>query len=179
MPSDDYESRIASCLSTLGIPHELIRDRSLPLHAEAVELEIVAVGIDGREHRLMPAAACPWRDLQMAAASADVSLTVVSAYRSIERQAEIIRGKIAAGLPFDVIFCASAPPGYSEHHTGRAIDVTTPGVEPLHEAFEDTVAFAWLSENAGKFCFSRSYPRNNQYGFMYEPWHWCYGRPEV
>jgi len=74
----------------------------------------------------------------------------------------------------EVIFCASAPPGYSEHHSGRALDVTTPGATPLQEEFEGTPAFAWLSKNAASFGFALSYPRGNRHGFMYEPWHWCY-----
>ncbi|HEX7650108.1 MAG TPA: D-alanyl-D-alanine carboxypeptidase family protein, partial [Noviherbaspirillum sp.] len=27
---------------------------------------------------------------------------------------------------------------------------------------------------AGRFGFTLSYPRGNTYGFIYEPWHWCY-----
>ena len=172
--SPDYAARVGACLGSLGISGEAIRNRSLPLQVEAVELEIIAVGENGREHRLVPVAARAWQEMQRAAAVDDVSLIVVSAFRSLERQAEIVRGKIAAGLPLDVIFCASAPPGYSEHHTGRALDIATPGVEPLEEAFDATEAFAWLAANAAPFGFTLSYPRGNRHGFMYEPWHWFF-----
>ena len=67
----------------------------------------------------------------------------------------------------------SAAPGYSEHHTGRAVDIATPGSRPLTEEFEDSAAFHWLNENAADFGFSMSYPRDNRYGFIYEPWHWA------
>ena len=41
-----------------------------------------------------------------------------------------------------------AAPGYSEHHTGRAVDLTTPACDPLAEEFENTQAFDWLHLNA-------------------------------
>ena len=68
----------------------------------------------------------------------------------------------------------SAAPGYSEHHTGRAIDITTPGTQPLEPAFETTPAFEWLTGSAHEFGFRMSYPRNNRHGIAYEPWHWAW-----
>ena len=69
----------------------------------------------------------------------------------------------------------NALPGESEHHTGMAIDLTTGDEkEVLTESFEKTYAFEWLTENAYKYGFKLSFPRNNDYGFVYEPWHWCY-----
>ncbi len=67
-----------------------------------------------------------------------------------------------------------APPGFSEHHTGNAIDIGTYRIENLQEEFESTKAFNSLKENAHLFNFYMSYPKYNQYGFIYEPWHWCY-----
>ena len=68
----------------------------------------------------------------------------------------------------------NAAPGYSEHHTGRAVDLTTPGTPPLLEAFERTAAFAWLERHAARFGFVMTYPRNNPLGVIYEPWHWTF-----
>jgi LAS superfamily LD-carboxypeptidase LdcB len=42
----------------------------------------------------------------------------------------------------------------------------------LNEAFEKTQAFEWLIENATRFNFRLSYPRKNNMGIVYEPWHW-------
>ena len=43
----------------------------------------------------------------------------------------------------------SAPPGYSEHHTGYAVDISTPELgDELSVAFERTAAFRWLAANA-------------------------------
>ena len=67
-----------------------------------------------------------------------------------------------------------AAPGFSEHHTGLAIDITTAGCTAGCEDFEKTSAFEWLVANAGKFSFKMSYPLNNPWGFVYEPWHWAF-----
>jgi predicted acetyltransferase len=77
------------------------------------------------------------------------------------------------------ILCVSAPPGYSEHHSGRAIDLTTDGVQPLEQEFEHTNAFRWLSANAGRFGFTLSFPPSNRYGYAYEPWHWYFEAPNT
>jgi D-alanyl-D-alanine carboxypeptidase len=53
------------------------------------------------------------------------------------------------------------------------------GVRSLELEFERTEAFRWLSQNAGRFGFSLSFPRDNRYGYMYEPWHWCFNQASV
>lgn len=170
----DYLARVQGILEELGVPREVCAARALPVHEEARELELVEVGENGREYLLIPPAAAAWRALRAAAEADGVALKIVSAFRSVERQADIVRDKLARGLAFDAIFSASAPPGYSEHHTGRALDLGIPGAAPLEEDFEDTAAFRWLSANAGRFGFVLSYPRDNPDGYVYEPWHWCY-----
>ena len=72
------------------------------------------------------------------------------------------------------ILRVSAAPGYSEHHSGRALDITTPGYAALEEEFELSPAFAWLKKHAKTFRFRLSYPRRNTHGIAYEPWHWCW-----
>ena len=167
--------RVESILASLGIPSETIAARSLVAFPEAAELVIAEVGEAGREHLLVPAAARAWGALREAALADGVVIRIVSAFRSVERQAEIVRAKLARGQSIDEILRVSAPPGYSEHHTGRAVDVTTDGARPLELEFEDTEAFGWLSGNAARFGFRMSYPPQNPYGYMYEPWHWCFG----
>ena len=72
----------------------------------------------------------------------------------------------------DEILTVNAAPGFSEHHTGNAVDIATPGSRPLTEEFEATPAFEWLSANAENYGFSMTYERDNPWGFIYEPWHW-------
>ena len=174
LDSGTYRQRVSECLASLGVPSEVIFRRGLPFQFEAADLEVIATTPSGREHQATPATAKAWRALQAAAQSDGIELSVVSAFRSLERQADIVRGKLAAGLPWESIFCASAPPGYSEHHTGRAIDMTTPGFEPLQPVFEESDGFDWLVAHASEYGFHLSYPKNNALGFIYEPWHWCF-----
>ncbi|MGB5592574.1 MAG: M15 family metallopeptidase [Crocosphaera sp.] len=70
----------------------------------------------------------------------------------------------------------SAPPNYSEHHTGYAVDIGDGKVPAtnLSENFEQTPAFRWLENNAAKYSFELSFPPNNTQGISYEPWHWRY-----
>lgn len=174
MQLQEYEFRIGAVLDALAIPIDLIARKRLPIYIEAVELAVVETDAQGKEYLLVPAAAQAWRALRQAAREDNVMLEIVSAFRSIERQVEIIRAKQARGMGLEQILTLSAPPGYSEHHTGRAVDINTPGCEPTEEPFENTDAFRWLSRNAGRFGYSLSYPRGNDLGFIYEPWHWCY-----
>lgn len=165
---------IRSLLRTLGISTDLIAARSLALHPEAQELVVAETGEDGKEHRLVPEAAAKWREMRAAALSDGVTLKIISAFRGVDRQAEIIRSKLDQGLSLSAILCTSAPPGFSEHHSGRAIDVSTEGEGALEPEFAGTAAYRWLSGNAGKFGFVLSFPADNPYGYAFEPWHWCY-----
>ena len=112
-----------------------------------------------------------------AAARDGVELQVVSAYRSVDYQAGIIRRKLENGQGIDEILRVSAAPGFSEHHTGRALDLTTPGCAVLEEDFEHSAAFTWLAAHAGEFGFTLSFPRGNPHRVAFEPWHWAWGKP--
>ncbi|MEM7792211.1 MAG: M15 family metallopeptidase [Verrucomicrobiota bacterium] len=142
----------------------------LPPIPEAKEL--VPVVDRKKEFLLHPITAAAWHLLKDAAKSKGIDLRLVSAFRSIKRQNEIIEGKRKKGIPDCEIFKVSAPAGFSEHHSGRAIDLSTDGYTALEEEFESSAAFEWLKENASSFGFTLSYPRNNQYGIAYQPWHW-------
>ena len=96
----------------------------------------------------------------------------LSGFRTFDYQAELIRKKLAGGQEIGEILRVNAAPGFSQHHTGNAIDIATPGSRPLTEEFEHSPAFRWLTGNAGRFGFSMTYPKDNSAGFIYEPWHW-------
>lgn len=158
----------------LGVDKDLVAARSLPRFAEATELVVADIDAKGRVHRLAPEATRAWRAMRAAAEAAGVEIFIVSAFRGIGRQAEIIERKLRAGQPISQILEVSAPPGCSEHHTGCAVDVGCPDSKPMEPEFEITRAFQWLCENAGQFGFDLSFPRGNVWGYQYEPWHWCY-----
>jgi zinc D-Ala-D-Ala carboxypeptidase len=161
-------------LIDLGISPEIVANRQLFQYEEAESLELAEVGNDNREHFLIREAATAWRQLKDSAEKDGETIIIISAFRSVSHQAEIIRDKIKGGMDIDEILSVCAPPGFSEHHTGRALDISTPGVENLSEDFENSTAFEWLDKNARKFNYFLSYPRGNPFGYKYEPWHWCY-----
>jgi zinc D-Ala-D-Ala carboxypeptidase len=166
--------RLVALNAALGISTALIAARGLRGCEEARRLEIADVGADGKDHRLIPVAAEAWRKLKAAALGDGVSLFIVSAFRSIDRQTEIVCRKLEQGMAIEDILKVCAPPGYSEHHTGRAIDLSAPGSRALEVEFELSTAYAWLSSRAAEFGYYLSYPVGNNSGYQYEPWHWCY-----
>jgi D-alanyl-D-alanine carboxypeptidase len=158
----------------LGVPADYALRRALPLQSEARELVSIGRDLFGRPQRLVPGAARAWRRMRRAARRDGIELFVVSAFRSVEYQAEVIRAKLAGGRSIEDVLSANAAPGFSEHHTGRALDLASAGCPPLEESFEMTAAYAWLDANAGRFGFRLSYPRDNPWGIVYEPWHWAW-----
>jgi len=163
-----------SHLSVLGISLEALQSRNLCEFPEAIKLEMIEIGEDGREHLLIPSAACAWRKLKAAAAADNIIISIASAFRSVERQVAIVQHKLDSGMSIEDVLKICAPPGYSEHHSGRAVDVTTPVHRLLDEQFAQTDAYVWLEINAKRFGYYLSYPEGNHWGFQYEPWHWCY-----
>jgi zinc D-Ala-D-Ala carboxypeptidase len=168
------DQKIPEALDMLGISLELIARKGLQFHPEAQELHVAEIDLNGKEYFLIPEAVRAWHHLREAARQDRVVVEIVSAFRSVERQIDIIRAKLDRGMPIETILTLSAPPGYSEHHTGRAVDINTPGCVPTEEPFEHTEAFRWLQAHASRFGFYLSYPRGNTSGFIYEPWHWCF-----
>ena len=116
-----------------------------------------------------------FKEMQFMAAQRGISLQLLSGYRSINLQRDIfyenksIRNQTAVERSRD-----SAPPGYSEHSTGYAIDVGDGNYPDTHfeVEFEQTPAFKWMKRFASKYHFVLSFPPNNKQGVTYEPWHW-------
>ena len=107
---------------------------------------------------------------------------VSSSYRSYDRQKKIVDDYIAYqmseySLSYEsakkIVLKTSAEPGHSEHQTGLSVDFVQ-GTTSLTKNFENSTAFAWLSENAHKFGFILRYPENKTdiTGYDYEPWHY-------
>jgi D-alanyl-D-alanine carboxypeptidase len=169
-------SALSKLHASLGLPADYATRRRLTPQSEPGLHTLVTIAHtdDDRPIQLTPAAAAAWAGMHLAARAAGLTLIPVSGFRSIARQAEIIRAHLAAGRALEEILTLVAAPGYSEHHTGRAVDITAPDDPPLAEGFALTSAFAWLSNHAPSFGFHLSFPRNNPHGIAYEPWHWCW-----
>lgn len=167
--------RIAARLERLGLDDRYATRTGLPLVAEPSRLAFAGFDRYRRALWLDADAARAWRCMQSAAQRDGIALDAISGYRSHDYQLGIVDRKLARGLTLDAILEVNAAPGYSEHHSGRALDIGAPGQPPAEESFERTTAFAWLRQHAHAYGFTLSYPRDNPHGIVYEPWHWCHG----
>ena len=125
--------------------------------------------------RLREAAAIAFDQMALDASYDGVSLIALSGFRTKDEQDALFfevkkeRNQIASKRAE-----VSAPPGYSEHHTGFAVDIgdaNEPGTH-VEVEFGETEAFSWLSRNAARYSFELSFPDGNDQGVSYEPWHW-------
>jgi len=158
----------------LGVPRDYGRTRLMTAVREPRDLAFIGTDVHDRPQWLATRAARAFARMREAAREDRVTLDIVSAFRSADYQLGILRGKRERGLSIAEILRVSAAPGYSEHHSGRAVDITTPGYAALEEEFENSNAFKWLRRHANRFGFALSYPRGNRHGIAYEPWHWCW-----
>ena len=170
----DLAGRAHDALRSLGADPSLIERRKLPLYADAEHLVVADMARRGRAHLATPPAAVAWQAMRHAAELQQIRLIAISAYRGFDYQFRLIRRRLDQGLLLDEVLRLLAPAGCSEHHTGRAFDIGTPGCEPASEAFANTAAFEWLQLHAARFGFSMSFPPDNAVGYRYEPWHWCW-----
>lgn len=143
-------------------------------YPEAPASDLVAVTPDGAV-KLRSSAAAKYQEMVNAAAADGIYFAPISGFRSVAEQQHVFFDVKAerrqnASKRAEV----SAPPGYSEHHTGYAIDLGdgTSSDTNLSQSFENTAAFKWLEANAATFSFELSFPKNNRQGVSYEPWHW-------
>lgn len=108
------------------------------------------------------------------AALADgVQLYVTSGYRDYADQEEVFTSYLTEGGE-DYALVYAAKPGYSEHQTGRALDIFTPGM--TLKSFAGTKGANWLANEAYKYGFILRYPEDkvNLTGYEFEPWHYRY-----
>ena len=104
----------------------------------------------------------------------NINLEIISGYRSSKYQIEIFKCKFKdKNNPTEdelkKRLSVSAPSGFSEHHTGLAIDINS-----VEDDFAGTQEAIWLEKNAPKYGFELSFPIDNIQGLSYEPWHWRY-----
>lgn len=114
-----------------------------------------------------------------AAEKEDVWFWVASGYRSVEEQEEVLARAIEenrkAGMgkreAEEDALRTIARPGYSEHHTGLAIDLNE-----VSDAFEKTKAYAWLREHSADYGFIERYQAEKAAitGIDKESWHYRY-----
>lgn len=155
-----------------GEPFLLInRDHALPddYPLELVELEGFQVARDCAGDLLAMLQACR---------AAGYQCDINSAYRDIDFQQMLWDNRynnyIAQGYSTtdaaDLTAQYVLPAGYSEHHTGLAVDIT--GSQEM---------YSWLEQHAPEYGFILRYPEDKTQwtGVTYEPWHFRYVGQEL
>ena len=145
-------------------------------YPEALPKDLQPINSD-RRFKLRKAAARQFDAMSVSARASGVVLVPISGFRTVKDQQHLFfdvkaqRGQTAIKRAE-----VSAPPGYSEHHTGYAVDIgdsRSPATN-LSTNFDKTRAYKWLSINAARYSFELSFAKNNRQGVSYEPWHWRY-----
>lgn len=126
---------------------------------------------EGTRVYVTPATRTAFIRMAAAAKKDSILLKADSGYRSAAFQRRIIRRRMAEGRTFDQVCQFVAPPGYSQHQTGRALDLV-----PSEAVFANTPTYAWLKKHAGKYGFVESIPKPPKNGgdWYWEAWHWYY-----
>ncbi|MFS1018331.1 M15 family metallopeptidase [Enterococcus casseliflavus] len=136
-----------------------------------------------------------YEKLADAAKAAGHPLAMVSAYRSVAYQEEIFNANVNTLMSqghtkeeaIRITKLTFTEPGYSEHHTGLAVDVVDQDWyqnhtgELLNEGFGDTEGGKWLQAHAREYGFIIRYPKGKHAitQIDYEPWHLRYVGVEV
>ena len=102
-----------------------------------------------------------------------ISLAGVSAYRSFSTQ-KVVFDKYVKQDGLEKAKTYSAVPGFSEHETGLAIDVSgLSGKCAAEDCFGGTKEADWLAKHAWEYGYIIRYPKGKESitGYQYEPWH--------
>lgn len=108
-------------------------------------------------------------DLLQDAKDDGIDLLILSGFRSFDEQMSL-KNAYTTNYGFGAN-AFSADQGYSEHQLGTTIDFTTAELGGSLVGFDQTEAYIWLQQNAHKYGFIISYPKENAY-YTFEPWHW-------
>lgn len=131
-----------------------------------------APGNEDKNH-MRPTAAKALESMFATAKQDGITLNAVSGYRSYKTQQGLFNYYVKVqGLATAEKF--SAHPGQSEHQTGLAMDVSSPGYhDQLEDGFGDTPAGKWLAAHCADYGFIIRYPKGKEKitGYAYEPWH--------
>ena len=171
------QPRAAVCTETFtlrGDPHPVparwcglaIEPASLPSVGDLARLP-ADLSFEGYGIYLVPRARDAFVRMAKRAARDGIRLRVDSGYRSRSYQASLLLRRIEDGRDLREVLRFIAPPGYSEHEAGRAVDLV-----PSDPEFARGPAHEWLRRHAGSFGFRESYPLREGADAAWEPWHW-------
>lgn len=167
----------AVCTETftlLGDPHpvparwcgQVIEPASLPSAVDLVRVP-ADFSFEGYRIYLAPRARDAFVRMAEQATRDGIRLRIDSGYRSRSYQASLLLRRIEEGQDLREVLRVIAPPGYSEHETGRAVDLV-----PSDPEFAREPTYEWLRRHAGSFGFRETYPLREGTDAPWEPWHW-------
>ncbi len=121
-------------------------------------------------HLLRKEAGDAYVKMRNAASRDGYSMVVVSGYRTVDYQRNLYNSYLQTDS-LEEVDRYSARAGFSEHHTGMALDLF--GSSPGLNEFENTPEYKWLLENGYKYGFIIRYWTDiEKYtGYKNEPWH--------
>ncbi|MGI5893566.1 MAG: M15 family metallopeptidase [Candidatus Merdivicinus sp.] len=100
---------------------------------------------------------------------------IISGWRGVDKQDTLYQDDLLeTGQNSSTLV---AKPGYSEHHTGLALDLgLLPEIEGVGRSYDGQGAYSWINENCGEYGFILRYPEDKmaETGIEYEPWHFRY-----
>ncbi|MEN9956317.1 MAG: hypothetical protein RLY34_1124 [Actinomycetota bacterium] len=124
-----------------------------------------------------PVTATAYKQLKAAVLAQKLgTLCINSGYRSYASQKAIHAARVSA-LGKTAGEKLAARPGYSEHQTGLAIDISTTALSCRIGSFGSSKASKWIAANAWQYGFLVRYPSNSKTavtGYVWEPWHLRY-----
>lgn len=108
------------------------------------------------------------------AATGEKNLMVISGYRTKARQQELYDAELAKTN--ETVSTLVAMAGYSEHHTGLAVDFGVYPAGGVYKTYDGTGNFSWINENCHKYGFIVRYNADKVdiTGIDNEPWHFRY-----
>ncbi len=158
-----------------------------PTHYIPEDYKIELEKVQGKYNMDIKAASAA-KEFVAAAKAAGFNMQLCSAYRTVEKSAELYAKQVKKFLNAGYGQAEAekeaarwvAPPGTSEHHTGLAMDLVSSDYwgyySDLEHEYENFDSFKWMYAHCAEYGFILRYPKDKQdvTGITYEPWHYRY-----
>jgi D-alanyl-D-alanine carboxypeptidase len=132
---DAFNERVVALHHALGIGSDYLETSKLPLCREPSELVDTELDFYQRPQNSTPDAFQAWCRMKLVAEDTGVALLLISAFRDIDYQHDLIARKVREGRTIEEVLTVNAAPGFSEHHILR----------PLVKVELRINQFAWFS----------------------------------
>lgn len=184
-PTPEGNLAVAGDIATATSPTVFV-NKLTPLNPADYEptdlVPLTSIGVPSlNDHSLREPAALAVQTMFADASAAGIALDMTSGYRAYDLQTELYNGYVAS-LGQEGADATSARPGFSEHQTGLAADISSPNAGcVLEQCFAETAEGQWLAANAWQYGFILRYPAGltEITGYEFEPWHYRYVGTDV